>query len=160
MGTEVTAHKLYFVSFEPTDGEFRGLLSMEAVFASDKDPRVLLVQATRKYVRAKTKMASIINEISIIRSNHKHIPARKVWQIGNVIFTLVEELKKIGLQIDGIYDHLERDLKVKRKWLEKVITLRRYLPDIDLLPNSLNWGRCEKGTRRIAEKIRLGLFLS
>jgi len=155
----VTLDKLAFVSFEPGNGRFIGFLSMEAAVSSERDPEAVLREATKIYERSITRMRSILVEVQAARTNRKPIPARKIWQIGHAIFELRDELKRLGLQLDGVYDHLTRDLGVKRKWLEKVVTLRRYIPDESLIPESLNWGRCEKGTRRVAERLSKGLPL-
>jgi len=149
--------KLGFVSFEPLNDKFRGYLSMEVALGSDEEPEILLQKSIKIYEKTLKKMASIISDINNSRANRTPVSARKIWQLGNVIFKLLDELEKIGLEIDGIYDHLPRDLEVKRKWLEKVIILRRYLPDIKLIPESLSWGRCEKSTRRKAERLKSGL---
>jgi hypothetical protein len=62
-------------------------------------------------------------------------------------------LGEAALEIEDLYAHLVRDVGAKRKWLEKAIILRRYVPREDMIPADLNWGRIEKGTRRAAEKI-------
>lgn len=151
--------KLAFISFEPNDERFRAFLSMEELISSDKDPELTLRKAVKIYENSIIKMCTFIKEIQNIRNNRKLLPARKVWQLGDAIFELQGNLNKLSLQLDGLYDHLVRDLGVKRKWLEKVIIFRRYLPDKKAIPQSLNWGRCEKGTRRVAEKLRRGLPL-
>jgi hypothetical protein len=151
--------KLLFVSFEPINKSFRAYLSMEEFVLSDKDPELTIRKAVKIYENSIKEMRTFIKEIQDFRNNRKLLPALKVWQIGNTIFELQYNLNKLFLQLDGLYDHLVRDLGVKRKWLEKVIIFRRYLPNENAIPQSLNWGRCEKGTRRIAEKLRKGLPL-
>lgn len=152
--------KLAFISFEPNNDRFRAFLSIEELISSNKDPELTLRKAIKIYENSIIKMRTFIKEIQNIRNNRKHLPACKVWQLGNAIFELQGNLNKVSLQLDGLYDHLVRDLGVKRKWLEKIITFRRYLPDKKDIPQSLNWGRCcEKGTRRAAEKLRRGLPL-
>jgi len=155
----VTLDNLAFVSFEPANEQFIGFLSMEAAIDSERDPETVLRKATKIYERSITRMRSILVDIQIARANHNRIPARKVWEIGDIIFELREELERLDLQLDGVYKHLTRDLGVKQKWLEKVVTLRRYLPDKALIPEWLNWGRCEKGTRRVAQRLSKGLPL-
>ena len=152
-------NKLAFVSFEPIDKRFRAYLSMEEFILSDKNPELTIKKAVKIYEDSIMKMRTFIKEIQDFRNNRKLLPAHKVWQLGNAIFELQYNLSKLYLQLDGLYDHLVRDLDVKRKWLEKVIIFRRYLPDDNAIPKSLNWGRCEKGTRRVAEKLRKGLPL-
>lgn len=151
--------KLAFVSFEPIDKRFGAYLSMEEFILSDKNPELTIKKAVKIYEDSIRKMRIFIKEIQDFRNNRKLLPAHKVWQLGNAIFELKNNLSKLFLQLDGLYDHLVRDLGVKRKWLEKVIIFRRYLPDENVIPKSLNWGRCEKGTRRVAEKLRKGLPL-
>lgn len=147
---------LYFVSFEPIK-KYRCYLSMNAVINGKKDLEPLLSKASDIYEHAITRMNFLIAEINAVRSKRKPVTARKIWDVGDAIFTLRDELGQLGLELDGVYDHLTRDLGVKRKWLEKVIILRRYLPNKEPIPESLNWGRCEKGTRRVAEQIKSGL---
>jgi len=156
MGEEMTSDKLAFVAFEPTNGQFVAFLSIEGLFSSDRDPEAVLGKAAEVYERSTTRMKTLVEEIQASRADRKRVPARKIWDLGDAIFELKGELEKLSLQIDRLYDHLARDLGAKRKWLEKVIIFRRYLPDETLIPESLNWGRCEKGTRKAAERLRNG----
>jgi hypothetical protein len=158
MGAKVKREKLYFVSFEPIR-KFRCFLSVEAVVNSKKDLAPLLAKASDTYENAIRKMTSLIAEIEAARANRKLVSAHEVWELGDVIFTLRADLEGLGLQLDGVYDHLIRDLGVKRKWLEKVIIFRRCLPDKQLIPVSLNWARCRSTPRRAAERLRAGLPL-
>jgi hypothetical protein len=150
----VNRGRLAFVSFEPSNEMFRAFLPMEELVSGDDDPELKLKKAVKVYERSIGKMRNLVKEIQSFRSNRKLLPARKVWQLGDAIFELQHDLNELSLQLDGLYDHLVRDLGVKRKWLEKVIIFRRYLPDENAVPPSLNWGRCEKGTRQAAEKLR------
>jgi len=138
---------------------FKAFLSVEGFMSGDRDNELQLKKAIKVYNNSMINMNTILDEINVFRKSHKLLPARSVWQLGNAIFKLQYDLSKLFFQLDGVYDHLVRDLGVKRKWLEKVIIFRRYLPDKNSIPQSLNWGRCEKGTRRVAEKIRKGFSL-
>ena len=146
-----------FVSFEPDCGQFRALLSVEGVISIRDDPELVLKEAAKIYKSSTTTMLSLLEEIQCLRSDRKRLPARTIWRLGDAIFRLQEDLGRLSLQLDGLYDHLVRDLRVKRKRLEKVIIFRRYLPDESVIPLSLNWGRCEKGTRRAARRLSEGL---
>lgn len=150
----MTREKLAFVSFEPSNEQFRAFLPMEELLLGDDDLEFKLKEALKVYQRSIVKMRNLVKEIQTFRDNRKLLPARKVWELGDAIFELQHELNKLSLQLDSLYDHLVRDLGVKRKWLEKVIIFRRYLPNENVIPQSLNWGRCEKGTRQAAEKLR------
>jgi len=150
----VTGKKLAFVSFEPSGGQFRAFLLLEELISNDNDPDLMLKKAAEVYEHSIATMRNLVKEIQIFRDNRKPLPARKIWHLGDAVFELQDKLNRLSLQLNGLYDHLVRDLGVKRKWLEKVIIFRRYLPNENAIPQSLNWGRCEKGTRRAAEKIR------
>ncbi|MBA7503551.1 hypothetical protein ES706_02162 [subsurface metagenome] len=150
----MTGDKLAFISFEPSNGHFTAFLPIEELISSDNDPEPTLRKVAEVYEHSIVKMRNLVKQIQNFRDNRKLLPARKVWQLGDAIFELQDNLNKLSLQLDGLYDHLVRDLGVKRKWLEKVITFRRYLPDENAVPQSLNWGRCEKGTRRAAENLK------
>lgn len=153
----MTPNKITFVTFKPQNDRFIGFISIGAVINNNYDMEYLLRKSSTLYMRHIKKLRYLINEIQGMRTKRQQIAARKIWEIGDIIFKLRLELQKLSLELDGLYDHLVRDLEVKRKWLEKVIIFRRYIPDKKQIPKSLNWGRCEKGTRRIAQKLIKGL---
>ena len=132
---------------------------MEVFLSADGDPETILQEAARVYGQHVSEMRSLVTQLKSYRAQRKLTPARKIWEIGDLVFALRIGLARLSLELDDLYVHLARDLGVKRKWLEKVIIFRRYLPKEELIPESLNWGRCEKGTRRVAEKLRDGLPL-
>lgn len=151
--------KMKFVSFEPCGEDFAGFLPMEHLFSTDLDPERVLQEASKTYKHSIALMRSAVAEIKVLRENRTPLPARRIWGLGDLIFKLVWDLRKLSLQLDDLYCHLARDLDVKRKWLEKVIILRRYVPEERLIPQSLSWGRLEKGTRKKAERLRDGIPL-
>lgn len=148
--------ELSFVSFEMIGTQFRASLTMETFAKTGVDPEVLLQRSASVYEKSIHGMCHIVDEIRAIRENRQLTPARKIWELGDEIFRLTKELAALSLQVDGLYGHLVHDLGVKRKWLEKVVIFRRYLPNKRLIPKSLNWGQCEKGTRKTAERLLSG----
>ena len=141
------------VSFKPQGSEFLAYIPVYQFLAGDSDFERLLHRASKLYGDAINKMQTIIEEISELRLKREIIPAVKVWMLGDSIFNFVNDLNQLNMRPDGLYDDLTRDLQVKRKWLEKVIIFRRYLPDKKAIPPSLNWGKVEKGTRKAAEQL-------
>ena len=114
-------NELEFVTFKKEQGEYIAYTSIKHFFSSDRDIEAVLKEAAKLYERSVKQMQSVVAEINTTRNRHVLLPARNIWKLGNIIFELVESLKRLSLQIDGIYDHLVQDLNVKRKWLEKVI---------------------------------------
>lgn len=149
--------KLAFITIEPKNTDYIAFLSMEDSLLIQKDPAIISDIAIIIYKDTISNMASIINNMKEYKKERKPIPARLVWKFGDYIFKLKFMLEAVELQINDLYGHIVRDLKLKRKWLEKVVIFRRYLPKESLIPEPLNWGKFEKGTRRKAERLRNGL---
>ena len=151
-------HKeLAFISFQRDLGKYVAYVPVQQFLSHEGDAEAEMKKASVVYEHAVLRMQSVLSEIADYRHRRVVLPATKMWELGDNIFKLVEDLKALSFQIDGIYEHLVRDLNVKRKWLEKVIIFRRHIPDEHLIPRSLGWGVCEKGTRRKAERISQGL---
>ena len=141
--------KLAFVSFQPFGSSYESLVAVPDLSLLE-NPEVTLRQASKQYCNSVTKMKSLVVHIDDQRRSYRSISARSIWRLGNEIIEMVEHFRQLSVQIDGLYDHLARDIGMKRKRLEKVVILRRYLPTEALIPDSLNWGALEKGTRKKA----------
>ncbi len=152
MTTETT-----FVTFEPKDGTYQASMSIDGLLSMDGDHERLIAKAVKAYQRNVTKLQGLMSSIDAKREAKERVPAREVWSVGDAVFRLTRDLRSLSYELDDLYAHLERDLGVKRKWLEKAIILRRYVPERKTIPRGLNWGRIEKGTRRSAERIAQGL---
>jgi hypothetical protein len=146
-----------FVSFKKVNEEYKAFVAIEELLSRNENVEPLLKKASIIYSNAVSEMGTLIKEINTFRDSRHPLPARKIWELGDVIFKLVSELNQLSFQIDGIYEHLEKDLNAKRKWLEKVIIFRRFITKESLIPKSLNWGKVEKGTRKKAQQIQKGL---
>lgn len=143
----------WFVQLEPTKSGMRATLLVNATLEMPAHAEEALKQAERIYMRKLARMRAIVSSIDEFRRQRRNVPARKVWELGDAIFSLKEALARHSLELDGLYCHLTRDLEVKQKWLEKVVILRRHLPKQEMIPAELNWGKCEKGTRHVCEVL-------
>lgn len=144
------------MSFEQAGDGFSASVSMNALGDVDGDLEALLARAARCYCEYVSALRRMVAEMETRRKNRSGLTASMMWAFGDAVFQLVDQMESMNLQIDGLYDHLARDLSVKRKWLEKAIIFRRYVPRGELIPPSLLWGRCEKGTRKVARKLLSG----
>ena len=152
-------NRKFFVAFTQANGRHNCSIEIEAAFLAKRDLERLLMRASRVYAKHINSLISAIEAITEIRLRRKVIPLKRVWKIGDIIFNLVKELGDLDLELDDLYYHLVRDLNVKRKWLEKVIILRRYIDNDNVMPDSLSWGQFEKGTKRKAQQIKKGLLI-
>ena len=157
MGEKVTNNQLILVSFKRDNNSYLASVPLNQFLTSKNDLEADLKLIVKVYENSVAMMKKNLGDIEKWRSTKKPLPARLVWKLGDLIFKLTADLEIKGFQIDGVYEHLVRDLNVKRKWLEKVIILRRYILKESIIPQTLNWGYFEKGTRKKAEGILRGI---
>lgn len=155
MGKNLKTNTLYFISFQKKDDNYEGYISLDAAMDEKIDLKQIVLKATKIYSKSIFKMQSLNSELVKLKKK-KPIPAYKIWLLGDEIFRLKHNLEKISVQLDNLYDHLTRDLSVKRKWLEKIIIFRRYIVDIKKIQKTLNWGLFEHSTSRKAKRLNLG----
>ena len=147
---------LILVSFQPNGLEFTAHVSLESLSLIEINPEVSLRKASSKYLRSIKSMRKHLEEMDDIKANRGVIPARKVWKFGDCIFSLVKDMEQMSFCINGLYDHLTRELVVKRMWVKKVVIFRRYIPDQRYIPRLLPWGRCSSSPRKTAKAILNG----
>jgi uncharacterized protein YjiS (DUF1127 family) len=153
MGKKLISNDLHFVSLTPFNGSFVASLSLADLLSISSAHQVALKKVEKTYNKWIKRMTLLLVKISHFRESRAFIPARTVWELGDAIFGLQRELQNTGVELDGLYDHLIRDLGVKRMWLKKVVIFRRYLPFVDLIPKVVNWGPCSKAPKSSALKL-------
>lgn len=156
MGSKVMRAEPSFVSIKPSSGGFRAYLAIEKALESGEKADELATRAADIYDKSIKEMILLVRTINACRESRKPVSSRIIWRLGDMVFSLRADLAEFGLQLDGVYEHLTRDLNVKTKWLEKVIILRRNIAEEESIPESLNWGRLEKGTSRKSKLIAVG----
>ena len=122
----------------------------------DGDSELLLKRAGSQYSESIRLMRGQLEQMKEIKRGRKVIPARRMWEFGDSVFSLVKAMERMSFHVNGLYDHLTRDLEVKRMWLQKVVIFRRYLPNQKSIPVSIPWGRCSASPRKIAKAILQG----
>lgn len=142
-----------FVSFKKTNGGFLSFLSLDNFLGPDQDLEDLSIFASSVYTGSLDNLEKLLEERRKYLNNRIPIPARLIWRIGDEIFTLVDKLSSKKLVIDNTYVHLTRDLNLNRKWLEKVVILRRYISRVDLIPADYSWGWFEKSTKAKIQEL-------
>jgi hypothetical protein len=153
VGKELTESRVDFVSFEPAGDGFTAWFHLSETVTPPANTASLLKKASIVYKSHLGIMRLQIERMQGTKLRSQRIPAFLAWSLGDQVFRLISELRTQSLEISGVYAHLTRDLGVNRKWLEKVIVFRRYIPSADCIPKELSWGQCQTGTRRIALDI-------
>lgn len=110
-----------------------------------------------KAARIYEKHIKIIKKLLIIRDNFKStknvLTSRFMWMMGDKIFVMIDELDKIGITIDCLYDNLTRDLNISRTTLKRLISLRRYFNNINELPPKLCWSKIKDAPKKYSPRI-------
>lgn len=148
---------LTFVAFEPRVDGFIAAAPLEQLDNLGARPEAVLQAASAVYGRAVAEMRAQLSAMAELKAQRQPITAQKCWELGDAILALVGRLTDMSLEVDGLYDHLTRDLGMKSKRLRTAITFRRHLPDKELIPASLRWSHCERGARKVAENLSRGI---
>ena len=142
------------VAFEPRGDGFISSVPMEHIHCLGERPDLLLQDACEIYGRSIGAMRDLFADLADLKRKRTPIPARKMWELGDAVLALVGELEQSSMEPDGLNDHLARELGINGKRLGTIVTFRRHLPDLELIPESLRWSQCEKQARKVAEELK------
>ncbi len=140
--------------------EFTGSVSLQD-FVENGIRRNNLSSQTKK---AAANYQKFIQECKIIIDRVKRgvsinqASLKDMWSLGNKIRRFTNGLEKDGFYLNGLYQHLMRDLQVSRDLLEKVIIFRSYFSDRSLIPNNMVWREIRDAVRTNAEKLERTLL--
>jgi len=140
------------IIFQQTQAGIIASLALNDLNETTKDVDTLLNEATKIYSSATINMKKILDKNRKLRSKNKEIPARLMWDLGDSIFKLVDELRNKNLILENIYDNLTRDINTSSGTLKRVLSLRRCIHDRESLPENLNWGSLKGAPRKYLKK--------
>ena len=142
------------VAFEPRDTGFISAVPVEHINCLGERPDLLWQGACEIYGCSIGAMRGLLADLVDLKRKRTPIPARKMWELGDAVLALVGDLEQNSMEPDGLNDHLARELGIKGKRLGTIVTFRRHLPDLELIPESLRWSQCEKQARKVAEELK------
>jgi len=143
----------FFISFEKKGEDFVGFLSIDSLSDSTLNQEKILQVAAKRYSSFIEQALTHIQSLNREKARSKIIKARHVWKLGDMILRLIRDLKRMGLEIDGLYEHLARDLEKKRMWLEKVIIFRNYVSKVSIIPRDSKWSEYSRAPRKSAKLL-------
>ena len=145
---------LALIAVEPREDGFVSSVPIDQLPRLGDKPEVSLQNACGSYSRAIGAMREVLADIDQLKRKRIPIPARKMWELGDAVVALGSELEENSMEVDGLNDHLVRDLGINGKRMGTIVTFRRHLPDKELIPESLGWSQCEKQARKVAEELK------
>ena len=142
------------VVLEPRGEGFVASIPLAQLELLGDRPDERLQVACDSYGRTVAAIREVLADIENLKSRRTPIPARKMWELGDAVVNLGSELEENSLEMEGLNDHLVRDLGINAKRMGTIVTFRRHLPEQEMIPESLGWSQCEKQARKVAEELR------
>lgn len=142
------------IALEPRGDGFVASVPLAQLERLGERPEVCLQVACDAYGRTVESMREVLADIEQLKSKRTPIPARKMWELGDAVVNLGTELEENAMELDGLNDHLVRDLGINAKRMGTIVTFRRHLTDKELIPETLGWSQCEKQARKVAEELK------
>ena len=140
------------VSFKKRDGRYRGSISLAHLGLLCDDPAKTLGEVTACYAGALNDIAAWRRDVTAMRKEGLQLSARKAWELGDVVNRLTRGLAERNCRLDGLYDHLRRHAGVS-EWLAAFVTFRRYVEDVDAIPEDLKWNGLSKRAKTAGQAI-------
>ena len=160
----IMSKRLFSIEFhkKEIDGKFEyvGSVSLQDLIQiGDKRNNLnkQIKKATKDYREFVQKCERIIGKIKKAGSLNQ-TSLKNMWDLGDQIHRFNNTLKRDGFYLNGLYEHLVRDLQVSRDLLKKVITFRSYFPNSKLIPNDMVWKEVRYAPRKNAEELRKKLL--
>lgn len=142
------------VVLEPRGEGFVASIPLAQLELLGDRPDERLQVACDAYGRTVAAIREVLADIEQLKSRRTPIPARKMWELGDAVVNLGAELEENSMEMEGLNDHLVRDLGINAKRMGTIVTFRRHLPEQEMIPESLGWSQCEKQARKVAEELR------
>ncbi len=140
------------IIFQQTQVGIIASLALNDLDETIEDVDTLLSEATKIYSSATTHMKEILDENKKLRAENKKIPARLMWDLGDTIFKMVDDLGNKNLILENIYDSLTRDISTSSGTIKRVLSIRRCIKDRGSIPKNLNWGSLKGAPRKYLKK--------
>jgi len=150
---------LVSIEFHPDDtggqSKFVGSVSLQELITRDETQISLssrTKRATKKYEQCLAQCKRILSRIERYPSANQ-TPLKDMWSFGNGIHRLAKSLRRDGFYLNGLYDHLTRDLNVSRDLLERVVVFRSHLENRSLIPKDMIWKDVRYAPGKNAKKL-------
>ena len=143
--------------FKRLDGIYRGSVPISDLALLNNDPAETMRAVTDIYRRALSEIRQWQLEAKSIRRSKMPLPARKAWELGDIVYRLEIDLAQHSCKLENTYDHLTRHAKTPG-WLGSFVTFRRYVDDKEAIPENLKWNSVAKKAGSVGQAITAGTF--
>ena len=144
------------LEFTKRDGTYRGSVPVSELALLPDDPAETMRAVTVIYQCALEEIRQWQQETQSLRGSKTPLPARKAWQLGDVVYRLEVNLEQHSCRIVGLYDHLAQHAGTPG-WLGSFHTFRRYVNDPESIPDNLKWNSIAKRAKTAGQAITAGI---
>lgn len=135
------------VEFKRVGGAYRGSVSLRDLSKLRGDPAETLRAVAGVYQKSMNDIKQWQREAQTLRDAKSPLPARKAWQLGDILHRLQTELMARGCKVQSVYDHLERHAGLHPKRAAEFAAFRRHLDDAAMIPRAMTWNRIVKSVK-------------
>ena len=139
-----------------TEGEFRGSVPLSDLALLPDDPAETMHSVAVIYQNALGEIKRWQEDAKSLRKSKTPLSARKAWELGDILRRLDDDLAGYGCQLENPYGHFEQHAGIPYKRVGGFVTLRRYVPDIELIPSDLKWNSIIKTVKSTGQAIAAG----
>lgn len=148
------------VEFKKIGGAYRGSVRLRDLPKLRGDPAETLRAASGIYRESLAEIKRWQKEAQALKENKSPLPARKAWQLGDILHRLQTELMTHGCKLQPVYGHLQRHAGLHPKRAAEFAALRRHLDDDEMIPRGMTWNSIVKSVKpnaaAIASQARAG----
>jgi hypothetical protein len=138
------------IKFLPWEDGFTAAIRLRDVFEAPESLQHMLDSLAACYEMRIRNMRLILEANRRRKRRGQPVLATSIWGLGNRIFLLMRDMKYAFVEVEDLYGHLERDLGLSRNAISRIVTLRRYVPRLDMLPPDLKWDTIAPSPKRFA----------
>lgn len=144
------------VAFKRRGGTYQGSVPLKDLALLHDDPAQTMHAVTDIYQRALREIRQWQKDAESVRQSRVVLSARKAWELGDIVHRLNTDFAKHSCRLENLYDHLARHAGTSG-WLSQYVTLRRYVNDVESIPESLTWNSIAKKVKPASQAIAAGL---
>ena len=146
------------VAFKKRGGAYRGSVELRDLPLLRDDPADTMQAVTAIYQGALKEIRQWQRDAEALRLSRIPLTSRQAWDLGDIVHRLQANLAVHLCRLDGLYEHLARHAGTSR-WLKEYVTFRRYVEDVETIPECLNWNSIAKRPKAAGQAISAGLDL-
>ena len=144
------------VEFKKRGGAYRGSVALSDLPLLRNDPAETIRVVTDIYRRSLNEIKRWKCDVRTLQNSNSPMSARKAWELGDILYRLNAGLLEKGCRMGHVYDHLQRHAGLPPKRTAEFATLRRYVDNLEAIPNNTKWHRIVKTVKSSSQAIANG----